>query len=185
MTDKKTIRAMIRKKRKEISETYLHEASDAITKRLNALPSYRDAKVIYTYVGCKGEVATDRIIRNALVEGKKVAVPKVLGDVMEFYYIESLDELAPGCMDIPEPVPDEEKKAQEENAFMVLPGLAFSRDGGRVGFGGGYYDKYLAAHPNLVKTAVAFSWQILPEVPREENDIPVPVIVTEEETIYA
>ena len=171
---------MILKKRRTLTETEIRQGSDKILRSLYGLPQYLDAKTVYTYIGCKGEVQTDALILRALRDGKKVAVPKVLGDVMEFYYISGLGELAPGMMGIPEPEPRDENLAVEEDALMIMPGLAFSRTGGRVGFGGGYYDKYLAAHPDLVKAAIAFSWQIFDEVPVDANDIPVPVIVTDE-----
>jgi len=183
--DKKQIRSAVIRKRKEMTPEDISRGTGEILRRLCALPQYLDAEVIYTFVGCKGEVDTSTLILKGLADGKKVAVPRCLGDVMEFFYIGSLDELSPGMMDIPEPVPVPEKQAHEENALMIMPGLAFAPDGGRVGFGGGYYDKFLAAHPDLVKVAVAFSWQIFDSVPTNEFDVPVPVIVTDEEVIYA
>ena len=183
--NKKEIRSLIIRKRKEQTQEEILAGTEKILRRLCALPQYLDAAVIYSFVGCKGEVATTLLIEKALKDGKKVAVPKCLGDVMEFFYIKSLSELKPGTMGIPEPEPVEENKADVPDALMILPGLAFSPDGGRVGFGGGYYDKFLASHPELVKVAVAFSWQIMKSVPTDEHDMPVPVIVTDEDIIYA
>ncbi len=181
---KKEIRSAIIRKRKELTQEEILTRTGKILRSLCALPQYLDADVIYTFVGCKGEVATTLLIDKAVQDGKKVAVPKCIGEEMVFFYIDSPDELRPGMMDIPEPEPSEERRAEEEKALMIMPGLAFSRDGGRVGFGGGFYDRFLAKHPDLVKVAVAFSWQILESVPTDEYDIPVPVIVTDEEIIY-
>ena len=183
--DKKEIRSAIIRKRKAMTPETIAQGTGQILRRLCALPQYLDADVIYTFVGCKGEVDTTLLIEKAVADGKKVAVPKCIGDVMEFFFIESVDELKPGMMDIPEPEMLPEKQADVPDALMIMPGLAFGRDGSRVGFGGGYYDKFLAAHPDLVKVAVAFSWEIFESVPTSEHDIPVPVIVTDEEVIYA
>ena len=182
--DKQEIRAYIKAKRKAADEAWVRTVSCEILRRLCGLPQYLDAKTIYTYVGCRGEVDTISLIRRAAEDGKRVAVPKVLGDIMEFFYLEDPDTLEPGMMGIPEPDPERAEMAKEEDALMIMPGLAFAPDGARVGFGGGYYDKYLAAHPDLVKVALAFSYQIFDELPMEKLDIPVPVIVTEDRVIY-
>ena len=182
---KKAIRKEILAKRKLLTEESIKESSGKILENLVQLPCYREAETLYIFVGCRGEVDTVPIMRRARQDGKRTAVPKVLGDVMAFYYIDSEDELAPGCMNIPEPAGDPEREAKEEDALLVLPGLAFTKEGGRLGFGGGYYDRFQAAHPHLSRAAVTFSWEIVPELPSDEYDIPVPIIVTEEGIVYA
>ena len=157
---------------------------------------------ILIFASYGSEIDTTEIILEALRTGKKVYVPKVEGDRMNFYRIRSMDHLRPGYKGIPEPVAqaviaadnaDEHGKSMElyeyvaeemPHALMIMPGVAFDRENHRVGYGGGFYDRYLEKHPQLERVAVAFSFQMLPEVPTEPTDICPQIVVTEEETCY-
>ena len=117
--------------------------------------------------------------------GKRTAVPKVTGERrMEFYYISSMEELSPGYRGIPEP----EGRAGTEavpakDALIILPGAAFDRMGNRLGYGGGFYDTYLASHPQAGRAAIAFSVQIAERIPSGPYDIRPDIIFTEKEMI--
>ena len=103
---------------------------------------------------------------------------------MEFCLIRSLADLCPGFLSIPEPEPWCEKAAPpSEETLVILPGTAFDRDGGRTGYGGGYYDAYLEGKEKCRKAALAFHAQIAEKVPADSHDIRVDIIVTEEEII--
>ena len=96
---------------------------------------------------------------------------------MEFFHIENFGQLHPGTMGILEP--EEGALADGADALVIMPGVAFDRDRRRIGYGGGYYDRYLAAHPCLPTMAVAFDCQVLDEVPYDEYDIRPQILVTE------
>lgn len=177
MIEKKLIRQEVFRRRKEASIEEIHNWSHHIAKRLFQTESYKKAKTIYTYVDYNREVETREIIEQAWADGKQVAVPRVEGDVMNFYLIQSMEELEPGCMGILEPVTG--ILAQDESALMVMPGVAFDRRKNRIGYGGGYYDKYLEEHTGLGRMAVAFEFQFMEEVPTEPTDICPEWIITE------
>lgn len=128
------------------------------------------------------EVVTEYLIKEAWKAGKEVAVPKVVGKDMVFYKLTDFARLEPGYFGIPEPVSGE--IVNWSKALMIMPGVAFDRANHRVGYGGGFYDRYLEKHPQLERVAIAFSFQMLPEVPTEPTDICPQIIVTEEEICY-
>lgn len=177
MTEKKLIRKEVFKRRKAASLDDINLWSRQIAEKVFATDFYKNAKTIYTYVAYNREVETKFIIEQAWADGKQVAVPRVEGDVMNFYLIQSFDELEPSNMGIPEPVTS--VAANAETALMIMPGVAFTRTRDRVGYGGGFYDKYLQAHPGLGKLAIAFEFQFMDEVPVEPTDICPEMIITE------
>lgn len=177
MITKKLIRKEVFKRRKEASLQDMDKWSLQIADKVFQTDFYKNAKTIYTYVAYNREVETKHIIAKAWADGKDVAVPRVEGDVMNFYLIKSFDELKSGCMGILEPATN--IPANDESALMIMPGVAFTKDGNRIGYGGGFYDKYLEAHPGLKKLAVAFEFQFMEEVPTEPTDICPEMIITE------
>lgn len=148
---------------------------------LFSCPAWKTADTVFCYVSFRNEADTFRIIREALTRGKKAAVPRVEGKHrMEFYYINSMDDLSPGYMEIPEPSGDADRKAvPAENDLVIMPGAAFDRKGTRLGYGAGFYDAYLSKYPNCRKLALAYSVQIEEQIPPEPHDIPVEMIITE------
>lgn len=179
MEEKKEIRKKIFKARKEHTDAWIRENSLRITEALTQLPEYRNAERIMAYADYNHEVITRYIIEQAWKDGKEVAVPKVFGKDMVFYRLTDFSQLESGYFRIPEPKEDGETVSWEE-AMMVMPGVAFDINCNRVGYGGGFYDRFLEKHPEVCRVAVGFSFQILPEVPTEPTDIRPQVIVTEE-----
>lgn len=182
---KKDIREKYRKIRQEIPEDQRKAAEEKITENLLSLPEYEEARFIYCYVSIDDEADTRRIIAESLRRGKKVAAPRVRGKQrMEFCLIKSLADLRPGFLSIPEPGPWCKKAALPyEETLVILPGTAFDRRGGRIGYGGGYYDAYLTGHTRCIKAALAYSAQIADELPSEPEDVKVDMIITEKELI--
>ena len=135
------------------------------------------AKHILAYADYNHEVMTRYIIEEAWKAGKEVAVPKVVGKDMVFYRLTDFSQLEPGYFGIPEPVRGEIVKW--EDALMVMPGVAFDPENNRVGYGGGFYDRFLEKHPDITRLAVAFDFQILDLVPTEPTDICPQIIVTQ------
>ncbi len=133
---------------------------------------YRTAKTLYMYLPYNQEVRTVPVLEKAIADGKAVAVPKVYGDTMRFIYLTDLSQVAPGCMGIPEPVADG-PVANDPTALVLMPGLAFDREGHRIGYGGGFYDKFLAAEPGHPTVALCYDFQVVENLPLDEFDIPV------------
>ncbi len=116
------------------------------------------------------------MLRQALADGKRVAVPKVYGDQMKFIYLDDLSQVAKGYAGIPEPIADE-PVAQDETALVLMPGLVFDPQGHRIGYGGGFYDKFLSAEPNHPTLALCYDFQVLPHLDTEAHDIPVDTVL--------
>ena len=177
---KKEIRTLIYKARKEMHEEAWKKATDKICNSVLKMQMFQEAEEIYCYVDYDHEVGTRQIIENSWRLQKRVFVPKVLGCEMEFFEISGFDDLAPGMKGILEPVrTSEDNKGSGNRGLMIMPGVAFDRSLHRIGYGGGFYDRYLETHRGLQKLAVAFTYQVLDEVPAEAFDICPDVLVTE------
>ena len=179
MEEKKEIRKKIFKARKEHEDAWIQEKSRKITETLTQLPEDRNADRIMAYADYNHEVITRYIIEQAWKDGKEVAVPKVFGKDMIFYRLTDFSQLEAGYFGIPEPARGE--IVQCEEALMIMPGVAFDRQNHRVGYGGGFYDRFLEKHPYITRVAVAFEFQMMSEVPVEPTDISPEIIVTEKE----
>jgi 5-formyltetrahydrofolate cyclo-ligase len=170
--DKKQLRREIREKKRAMTEAEIQEKSRRLGELFADSQLYRSAKTIYGYLPYNQEVRTVPMLEKAIADGKKVAVPKVYGDEMKFIYLDDLSAVEKGYAGIPEPVADA-PFADDETALVLMPGLAFDRDGHRIGYGGGFYDKFLAQEPNHPTLALCYDFQMLPELHTEEFDIPV------------
>ena len=116
------------------------------------------------------------MLERALREGKRVAVPKVHGEEMRSIWLTDLTRVAKGYSGIPEPIADG-PAADDPRALVLMPGLAFDRQGHRIGYGGGFYDKFLARGPEHPTIALCYDFQLLPELETEEFDIPVDTVL--------
>lgn len=158
----------------------------ALDRRIRAsledLDAFRDAELVLAYVSQGAEVDTREIISSLLAAGRRVGVPLVDAHALSFYEIGSLDELRPGFNGILEPAPREGSLLTMGDFFgsvCLVPGLVFDADGHRVGYGGGYYDRFLWHYPGD-KIALARSMQLSSNpLPVEPFDVPVDFIVTE------
>ncbi len=175
---KKDIRKRVLAKRNEITDKEWEENSYRIFKKVVAHPFFLNADTIFCYVDYRREVGTRNIIETAWKLGKKVAVPKVEGSEMEFYYIQSFDDLSFGYKGILEP--DTKEPANEERGLVIFPGAAFDSHCNRIGYGGGFYDKYMDLHKELHSLAIAFECQVVDWIPTEEHDICPDILITEE-----
>lgn len=182
METKKAIRKQIFAARKACTDEQIDTWSKTVTERVLALPAFRRAEKILVYADYNHEVITRYLIEEAWKAGKETAVPKVAGKDMIFYKLTDFSQLEPGYYGIPEPAKGE--TVDWHQALMIMPGVAFDKENHRVGYGGGFYDRYLEKHPEIERVAIAFSFQILPEVPTEPTDICPQIIVTEKETYY-
>ncbi len=186
METKKEIRKRILARRGELPKEVWESATSDITRKVTEEAAFKEAQTLYCYVDYRGEVGTRKLMQEAWVRGKTVAVPKVEGKTMQFYQIDNLRELKPGAYGILEPegvrerlkVPDAAKKE-----VLIMPGSAFDTDGGRIGYGGGFYDRYMEMYPFLTAIAVAFDIQIVDHIPVEETDRKPDILITETRSI--
>ena len=182
MEEKQAIRKQIFAARKACTDQQIEDLSRMITKRVVALPEFCQAERIMAYADYNHEVMTGFLIEEAWKSGKEVAVPKVVGKDMVFYKLTDFKQLAPGYFGIPEPSQGE--IVHWDQALMIMPGVAFDRKNNRVGYGGGFYDRFLEKNPDILRVAVAFDFQILDQVPVWPTDIRPQIIVTEKDTFY-
>lgn len=174
--DKAALRRQIRQRKKEMTEAEILRRSARLGELFCACPAYRDAKTVYGYLPYNQEVRTVPILEQALRDGKKVAVPKVYGDTMRFIYLEDFASVENSGMGIPEPVADE-PVAEDKTALVLMPGVAFTEDGARIGYGGGFYDRFLAQEPAHPTVALCYDFQVVEKLPTEEFDIPVDLVL--------
>ena len=185
---KREIRARMIARREALSETLRREWSAAITSRLLALEGYRAARVVAAYASFRAEFDTSAFLAAALAAGKRLALPRVAANRERLEYCFVTDparDLATGTWGIPEPGVHCERMADGSAVdFVLAPGLAFNRRGDRVGYGRGYFDRFIASLPGRPLVAAgAYSMQLVGQLPVEPHDRGVQVLVTEWETI--
>lgn len=174
--DKKALRRQVREWKRAMTAEQIDAASADLCEQFLNTDLYFHAKTIYGYLPYNQEVRTVPIIAKALADGKRVAVPKVYGDEMRFIYIDGFDNLEKSEKGIPEPIEDG-PIGDDPTALVIMPGIAFDKDGHRIGYGGGYYDKFLASEPNHQTIALCYDFQVFPQLETEEFDIPVDLVL--------
>ncbi len=183
--DKALVRKEVRKKLAAMTEEKVVRQAEEIADRLFGTVFWREAAAIAVTISTRQEVPTAGIIRKAWEEGKRVAVPKCdpVDKTMEFRYITSFRELETVYFGLQEPIISETEAARkEEMDLMIVPGLAFDRKGYRIGFGGGYYDRYLEQYDGM-SISLLFPEQMYESIEKEQHDIPVSVLVFPKEVI--
>jgi 5-formyltetrahydrofolate cyclo-ligase len=182
--DKQSIRREILSIRNSLSRDEVNKRSKLIFENLKKLPFFASADVIHTYVSSKkNEVDTVEIIKYLLSSGKKVIVPVVDKErkILLHSRLESLSELKPSTFGILEPGVIREVDIEKIDLVLV-PAVAVDKQGNRIGFGGGYYDKFLN-QVKCPKVALVYDFQVVDEITPSPGDVPVDFIVTESEII--
>ena len=182
---KKDYRKIMKERRSALSDNDRKIYNDKIRKNFLRLRCVTESEWIYPFVSYSTEADTIDIIRyyleNGSEERKRIAVPKVKGSEMDFYEIKSMNELSTGYMGIPEPI--EKRPVKADRGVMIMPGLVFDHELNRIGYGGGYYDRYLSKYgnDNLIKVAIAYDFQVVNKIDStsEEHDIKPDIIVTD------
>ena len=174
--DKKELRTKIRNLKRAMTEEEIVAAGERLGELFLNCPQYKQAKTIYGYLPYNQEVRTVAMLEQAMRDGKRVAVPKCYGDEMRFIYMDDLSKVEKGYANIPEPIADD-PIADDPTALVLMPGLAFTKDGKRMGYGGGFYDKFLASEPDHPTVALCYAFQMLEDLPTEEYDIPVDCVL--------
>jgi 5-formyltetrahydrofolate cyclo-ligase len=181
--NKKELRQIIYKKRNELNDDIKSNWDSSILEKLLENKFYKNSKVIFTYVSFGGEVDTLKFIERALTDGKTICVPKVISkkEGMEAYKINSLNDLEKGFYGILEPKGNAELIDPSEIDMIIMPGVAFDKTNGRIGYGGGFYDRFLRrVSPDTGKIALSYAFQIFDSIPTEEFDEKVDFIITNE-----
>mgnify|MGYP000487338943 FL=1 len=181
--EKNVIRKRMKQLRADMTRTERFEKSMRIFEQLITVPEFKRADRIYTYVSMDNEIDTIMLIDYSLSLEKRVFVPRVSGRDMEFYEISDISELSPGYMGIYEPDINGKEPDYSRTGFMCMPGLAFDKSYNRIGYGGGFYDRYLSVENKLYKAALAYEAQLLESIPAQDGDVRPDMIVTEE-SIY-
>lgn len=182
---KQLIRRDIITKRSAQKGDVKQEKDKDIRKKLLSMPEFGKSSIILFYVSIRGEVKTDDLISEALGKGKRVLVPFVdlEKEEMMISEIKDLNELEKGAFGIPEPKNPKEFPIDKID-LVIVPGVAFDRRGNRIGFGTGFYDKFLSRLPKETPfIALAYDFQVLREIPKGKDDVKIDKIITETETI--
>ena len=181
-TSKKELRNRMKKIRDDISGEEKLRLSERMAESLFIMPEYKVAENILTYVSFGSEINTNPIIKDALQRGKYVGVPRIDQKTMNFYQIQDLEELSHGFYGILEPDDTHIEMFEPKSALVIVPGLVFDRNMNRIGYGGGYYDRFLSRPfaQNYLKIAFAFEFQVMDELPFvDPYDVPLDKIITE------
>ncbi|MDO4363610.1 MAG: 5-formyltetrahydrofolate cyclo-ligase [Clostridia bacterium] len=177
--DKKNLRALIKAERKNIENKAQKDC--LIAQNLFALDEYKNAKTILCYMSLDDEISTDEIVSTSFENGKRVAVPFCVDNKgnMDFYYIKDFDDLRVQSFGVREPITEKCTKVMSfDNALIVLPGLCFDKYGNRLGYGKGYYDRFLQIH-SLISVGLCYNSLIVKNVPTDIYDKKVDLIVSE------
>lgn len=181
--EKNILRKKHRQFRKSLSAAEKKQLDSMLFSSVISLPEYISAETILIYVSTDIEADTRALIDNALSSGKTVAVPKCVDGSceMEFYRISSFDDLAVQSFSILEPITDRCAKLTDipPHSVFIIPALSCDRHGYRLGYGRGYYDRYLAAHDVLTRICICYDMDIEDMLPHDKYDIASQIVVTE------
>lgn len=184
---KKQIRLRMLERRDEIPYSEVLSASMQIREHLRAWKIFRAARCVCCYISVRSEMSTSGVILRALESGKTVLAPKVFGETIRFFRIRNLtDDLERGTFGVLEPTAGTEEADPARDADLCLiPGVAFDARGNRIGYGKGYFDRFLKTLPPRVPTlGLAYDCQLLDAVPADADDVPVQYLVTPSRGVF-
>lgn len=174
---KEQIRRDIRRLRKEMEDKVKAQMDAQIRERLLTLPWICRAETVYLYASIRSEADTWQLAGELWKREVRTAFPRVEGKQIRFYYVRGREDLTPGAMRIPEPL-ERCEPAFAQNAPVITPGLAFSLKGDRIGYGGGYYDRFFAKEPHHLRIGTAYGYQIRNDAEADKFDQKMDCLVT-------
>ena len=183
--DKKELRKLVMSNLTQLTDVQYFELSKIIIEKLLLETAIQNAQIIAITLSNRPEVDTYSLIEKLWERKKKVVVPKCspIDRSMQFYEIQNFDQLETVYMNLREPIPEKTiLRNSDEIDVIIVPGVVYDLNGYRVGFGGGYYDRYLVNYTGTL-ISLAFDLQIRKEVPRESHDVPVDIIISEKSRI--
>ncbi|MCD8120258.1 MAG: 5-formyltetrahydrofolate cyclo-ligase [Lachnospiraceae bacterium] len=181
--EKKIVRDHMKRMRRNLSADCVMRFGAQISAELLSMDEIRRAKTVFLYSAVRKEANPESFIRALPALGKQMAYPRVCGDEMDFYVVQSTAELTPGAFGIPEPEPAAGLCRPTAGSVILVPGVAFMENGNRIGMGKGYYDRYLARYPALLRIGIAYEAQLSAVWVPDEQDLPMDFIVTENRVI--
>ena len=181
---KNSIRTILRQKKEAMLPEDRLEKSRRICRHLMAI--IRDKETVMVYTSKEKEVNTVPLIHALFRQKNPVVVPIIVKEdvSLRLSYLRDFSALVPSTFGVPEPIGNEIPAAAEDIGTIVLPMLGFDRTGGRIGYGAGYYDRFLSKYPDLRKVGIAFACQEVGNLPVDENDIRMDTIITEDGIVY-
>lgn len=184
---KKHIRASILEMRNSLTSQEINAAEQQILNNLLTLNQFTQSQNIFCYLSFRSEVPTQELIKVCQQQGKNVSIPVCVNETKEMILsrYDNEVELKPSKYGVLEPT-KETIKITDRNLLdlAIMPGAVFDYSGYRVGYGAGYYDKFFShCNKEIYKIALAYSFQVISEVPKDEYDVPVDCIITEKEII--
>ncbi len=177
METKSSIRKELLEKRKDLSESTREADSEIICKSLQNMSLIQDEKDLFVYHPKTPEVSLLSFISWALQHGKNVYFPRVLGDDMDFYQVKDLSELEKGNFGVYEPKLSCPKVLVNQG-ICLIPGVGFDFGGNRIGYGRGYYDKYLSRYNDLYRLGIAYECQMVERIPKDPLDATLHAVLT-------
>ena len=180
---KQALRMQLRAVRSALPESACHSRSSEIATRVLTLPELVNARTVLAFASIRNEVRTREIMNAAWADGKRVALPRVVGDVLALHIVEADTVMIEGAFSVPEPDAAAPQLEPSEVDFALVPALAVDPRGFRIGYGGGYYDKLLPLLDRACSCAVAYDFQLVPEVPELPFDATVDLVVTDARVI--
>lgn len=194
--EKKKLRKEILARRNALLDKERHEKSLQIANKVIGLEQFKNANKILLYAHMRSEVETTEIYRESQRQGKDIFYPRVIGEKMEFYLVDEAAEFETSSFGVSEPKAEVSKQFvpnQSDKILVLMPGIVFDEAGNRIGYGGGYYDKYLhwledkLQLEKVCKAAVAFECQLVDSgmIENELHDVKVDCVVTEAKVCYA
>ena len=177
---KQDLRARAKERRRNMVSEEKQQLDRQIAENVCRLKEYRPAKTILIYMSTPIEIDTIGIIKKAWTDGKRVAVPRCIPDTrdMEFHYIESLDQLSIGSFSVMEPNPDLPVVTDFSGCLMIVPGMHFDMKGYRIGYGKGYYDRYMVRFTGI-SAGLCYSAELKPFLYHGKYDRHVDIVVTD------
>lgn len=179
---KKELRDKYKSIRRKMAVNVKQDRDNQIFSKLIEMDAYKKNDLILTYVSTDIEVDTIKFIEYALKDNKTVAVPRCVDGTrdMDFYIIKSLDDLESGSFSVLEPIIDKCQKLEEfDDAFCIVPALVYDSYGYRLGYGKGYYDRFLSAHKNMFRVGIVYCCCMVTKLIHGYFDVAVNTIVTE------
>jgi len=182
--EKARVRDILRKRKEAMTPEERLEKSGLIARHLLLLVASGETVMVFT--SKEMEVNTRPLIEALFTEKNPVVVPIIQKEdvSLRLSYLRDMAALVPSTFGVPEPIGSEIPADAQDVDVIILPMLGFDRTGGRIGYGAGYYDRFLSKNPGLVKIGVAFGCQEIEAIPTDENDIRMDLIVTEDGIVY-
>ena len=182
---KNSIRQILRRRKEAMIPEDRLEKSKRVCHHLMTL--IHDGETVMVYTSKEKEVNTTSLITTLFERGNPVIIPIIVKDdiSLRLSYLRDFSVLVPSTFGVPEPIGNEILATGESVDTIILPMLGFDRTGGRMGYGAGYYDRFLAKNQNIRKIGIAFACQEYDNLPVDENDIPMDFIITEQGIVYS